>query len=107
MLEDDYLTLLEARLGYQFKRVIPTLAQRAADNLGYKQVDMVQTFASTTNRLKNWHFTKPYFDFPVYLITQENAPINFLFKIVSNNKFLWWGIMRFMIFLSKNILALK
>lgn len=76
-LENDYLTLLEARLGYQFKRVIPTLAQRAADNPEDKQVDMVPTFASTTNRLKNWHFTKPYLDFPVYLITQENAPIKF------------------------------
>ena len=79
-LENDYLALLESRLGYQFKRVIPTLAQRAADNPEDKQVDMVPTFATTTNRLKNWHFTKPYLDFPVYLITQENAPIQFSLK---------------------------
>ena len=76
-LENDYLTLLEARLHYQFKRVIPTLTQRAADNPEDKQVDIVPTFAATADRLKNWHFTKPYLDFPVYLITQENLPIQF------------------------------
>ena len=76
-LEHDYLSLIESRLGYQFKRVIPTLAQRAADKPADKQVDVVPTFASTTERLKNWTFTKAYLDFPVYLITQDNAPIKF------------------------------
>ena len=76
-LEHDYLALIESRLGYQFKRVIPTLAQRAADRPEDKQVDMIPTFAATPDRLKNWYFTKPYLDFPVYLITQDNAPIQF------------------------------
>ena len=76
-LEHDYLSLIESRLGYQFKRVIPTLAQRAADKPADKQVDMIATFAATNDRLKNWTFTKPYLDFPVYLISQEHAPIQF------------------------------
>ena len=76
-LEHDYLSLIESRLGYQFKRVIPTLEQRAADKPADKHVDMIATFAATNDRLKNWTFTKPYLDFPVYLITQEHAPIQF------------------------------
>lgn len=76
-LEHDYLALIESRIGYQFNRVIPTLAQRAADNPEDKQVDIVPTFATTTARLKSWTFSKPYLDFPVYLITQDNAPIKF------------------------------
>ena len=76
-LERDYLALIESRIGYQFKRVIPTLAQRAADNPEDKQVDVVPTYASSQDRLKTWLFTKPYLDFPVYLITQDIAPIKF------------------------------
>ena len=76
-LERDYLALIESRIGYQFKRVIPTLAQRAADNPEDKQVDVVPTYASSQDRLKTWLFTKPYLDFPVYLITQDTAPITF------------------------------
>ena len=76
-LERDYLALIESRIGYQFKRVIPTLAQRAADNPEDKQVDVVPTYASSQDRLKTWLFTKPYLDFPVYLIAQDTAPIKF------------------------------
>jgi PAS domain S-box-containing protein len=76
-LEHDYLALIEKRLNYQFKRVIPTLAQRSADKPEDKQADVVPTFASTSDRLQYWYFTQPYLDFPVYLITQGNAPIKF------------------------------
>ncbi|NOT83926.1 MAG: transporter substrate-binding domain-containing protein [Methylococcaceae bacterium] len=76
-LEQDYLRLLEDRLGFHFKRIIPTLAQRAANSPEEKQVDVVAIFAATEARLQQWYFTKPYLDFPVYLVTQDNAPIAF------------------------------
>jgi PAS domain S-box-containing protein len=76
-LEHDYLALIESRIGYQFKRVIPTLAARSASSPAAKKVDMVAVFAITDERLQQWYFTKPYLDFPVYLITREDAPIQF------------------------------
>ncbi|MEQ1637079.1 MAG: transporter substrate-binding domain-containing protein [Methylococcales bacterium] len=74
-LEQDYLKLIENRLGIRFKRIIPTLAQRAANSPEEKQVDVVAVFAETEERLQQWYFTKPYLDFPIFLITRDNAPV--------------------------------
>lgn len=76
-LEHDYLNLIESRIGYQFKRVIPTLAARAAISPHDKKVDMLVVYAETEARLEHWYFSKPYLDFPVHLVTQEYAPIQF------------------------------
>lgn len=76
-LEQDYLDLLEQRLNVRFKKVIPTLAQRAANSPSEKQADMLTLFALTPERSKHWLFSKPYLDFPIYLITPEKAPIGF------------------------------
>ena len=76
-LEQDYLKLIESRLGIHFKNVIPTLFQRAAISPAEKQADVIAIFAITEERLQHWNFTQPYLDFPVYLITQEDAPIGF------------------------------
>lgn len=76
-LEHDYLNLIESRIGYQFKRVIPTLAARAAISPHDKKVDMLVVYAETEARLEHWYFSKLYLDFPVHLVTQEYAPIQF------------------------------
>ena len=76
-LESDYLTLIEARLQVNFKRVIPSLAQRADNTPAGKGADMLAIFSITDVRLQSWLFTKTYLDFPVYLITRQDAPIAF------------------------------
>lgn len=79
-LGNDYLNLIEARLGVHFKKVILPIALRAAKSPEEKQVDMISTFAITEERLQYWNFTKTYLDFPVYIIANKNAPINFSLK---------------------------
>jgi PAS domain S-box-containing protein len=73
----DYLKLVEKRLGVKFKQVVLSVPQMAAKRPAEKKVDMILTFAITDERLQYWNFTKTYLDFPVYIITRKDAPINF------------------------------
>jgi ABC-type amino acid transport substrate-binding protein len=76
-LGSDYLKLIEKRLGIKFKQVILSVPQMTAKSAEEKQVDMILTFAITDERLQYWNFTKTYLDFPVFIITRKDAPINF------------------------------
>ena len=56
-LEHDYLYLIESRIGYQFKRVMPALAARSAISPQGKKVDILVVYAETEARLENWYFS--------------------------------------------------
>lgn len=70
----DYFKIIEARLGVKFKLVVPTIKERGANNPKVKNVDMVSVFVKTPDREKYWTFTKPYLDFPLYLIGSRDVP---------------------------------
>lgn len=76
-LGSDYLQLIEKRLGVKFKQVVLTIPQMAAKTPEEKQADVILTYAITNERLQYWNFTNTYLDFPVYVITREDAPIMF------------------------------
>ncbi len=64
---NDYVTLIEQRLGLKFEPVLHLTWQEAYAQLQRGEIDMTTTVAETPERLKFWAFTKPYMNIPIVI----------------------------------------
>ena len=77
----DYLARIELQIkqynpSFKFDIVVPTAAQKAANDPLNKSVDVVVDFVDTPKRHKYWQYTKPYLTLPLHLIVRQNSKIN-------------------------------
>jgi len=63
-MSEDYLTLIEQRLGVTFERVRTLSWQEAYARLKRWEIDMTTSVAVTPERAEFWAFTKPYMEIP-------------------------------------------
>jgi PAS domain S-box-containing protein len=72
-ISNDYLKLIEQRLGIKFERV-PTLSwQDSYTRLKRWEIDMTTCVATTQDRSEFWAFTKPYINMPIVILTQADV----------------------------------
>ena len=72
-ISNDYLKLIEQRLGIKFERV-PTLSwQDSYTRLKRWEIDMTTCVAATQDRSEFWAFTKPYINMPIVILTQADV----------------------------------
>ena len=65
---------------------MPSKAERAANDPLTKHVNMVVDFAETPERLKYWHFTKPYMVSPLHLIVRQDSKMTSNLSHIGNVK---------------------
>jgi PAS domain S-box-containing protein len=87
----DYLALIEKQLkevnpDFRFEIVVPTEAERAANDPLDKKVDVVVDFVETPERQKYWQFTKPYMEVPLHLIVRQNSNATSNLSLAGNAK---------------------
>ncbi len=70
---NDYLRLIEARIGITFQRVRCKNWQEAYARLKSWDIDMTTTVAETPDRLPLWSFTRPYMSIPIVLLTRSDV----------------------------------
>ncbi|MDO9227174.1 MAG: PAS domain S-box protein [Pseudomonadota bacterium] len=72
-MSDDYLKLMEQRLGVKFERVRVSSWQEAYAGLKRREIDMTTSVAVSPERAEFWAFTKPYMTIPIVIVTQSNV----------------------------------
>ena len=72
-MSEDYLKLIEARLGIRFERVRNLSWQEAYGRLQRHEIDMTTSVAATPDREKFWLFTKPYMKMPIVIFAQNDV----------------------------------
>jgi ABC-type amino acid transport substrate-binding protein len=71
---NDYLKIIEQRLGVKFERV-PTLTwQEAYARLKRWEIDLTTSVTVTPERLQFWAFTRPYMKIPIVIMTRADIP---------------------------------
>ncbi len=72
-ISDDYLKLIERRLGVKFKRMVGLTWQQSFEGLKRWEIDMTPCVAQTQERTKFWVFTKPYMTTPIVILTHTDV----------------------------------
>lgn len=72
-MSEDYLELIEQRLGVRFERVTGLSWQDAYEMLGRWEIDMTTSVAATSERAGFWAFTQPYLTLPVVILTRSDV----------------------------------
>ncbi len=72
-MSEDYLTLIEQRLGVTFERVRTPSWQEAYARLKRWEIDMTTSVAVTPERAEFWAFTKPYMEIPIVIIAHADV----------------------------------
>ncbi len=72
-ISNDYLQLIEQRLGIKFERVRNLDWQEAYARLQRWEIDMTTSVSPTPLRREFWAFTKPYMNIRVVIVTRENV----------------------------------
>ena len=75
-MSNDYLNLIEQRLGIKFERVHNLSWQEAYARLKRWEIDMTTSVAVTPERTEFWAFTKPYMTIPIVILT--NADVTYI-----------------------------
>ena len=73
-MSQDYLNLVELKLGIKFERVQNLTWQEMYNRLKRWEIDMTTCVAVTPERNEFWSFTKPYLTIPIVIATQMNIP---------------------------------
>jgi PAS domain S-box-containing protein len=76
----DYMALLEQRLGLHIQLTNIALSDRPLNDPTAWRVDLRAGSAATPDRLELWAFSKPYLEFPAYLITRNSVSDDMTFK---------------------------
>lgn len=71
---EDYLTLIERRLGMTFERVRGLSWQESYARLKRWELDMTTSVAPTSEREGFWAFTRPYLSVPLVILTRLDIP---------------------------------
>jgi PAS domain S-box-containing protein len=72
-MSEDYLNLIERRLGVKFERVRVASWQEAYAGLRQRTIDMTTSVAVTPEREQFWAFTKPYMRIPIVIVTRPEV----------------------------------
>lgn len=72
-ISEDYLRLVEQRLGVKFERVQNLSWLEAYARLKRWEIDMTTSVAVTPQRTEFWAFTKPYLSIPIVIATQMDV----------------------------------
>jgi len=72
-MSEDYLRLVERRLGITFERVIGLSWQEAYEKLRRWDIDMTTCVAFTAERGEFWAFTEPYLDIPIVIAAHSDV----------------------------------
>lgn len=72
-ISNDYLKLIEQRLGITFTRIRNLTWQESYAGLKRWELDMTPSVTMTAERLKFWAFTKPYMRVPLVIITHSEV----------------------------------
>ena len=70
---EDYLRLMEQRLGVKFERVRNLSWQEAYARMKRWEIDMTTSVTVTPERTEFWAFTKPYMRVPVVIVTHPDV----------------------------------
>jgi PAS domain S-box-containing protein len=70
---NDYLKLIELKIGIQFERVNCHTWQEAYSKLKKWEIDMTTCVNRTPDREQFWAFTKPYNTFPIVILTHTDV----------------------------------
>lgn len=72
-ISEDYLRIIEGRLGIKFTRVTGVPWDVAYPALRKNKIDMVTAVVDTPERRAFWSFTKPHIKMPVVAVTRQNV----------------------------------
>ena len=72
-ISNDYLNLLEQRLGIRFERVRNLSWQEAYSRLQRWDIDLTTSVTVTPERLKFWAFTNPYMNIPIVILAHSDV----------------------------------
>ncbi|MBU1056223.1 MAG: transporter substrate-binding domain-containing protein [Proteobacteria bacterium] len=70
---EDYLSLIEQRLGVKFERIKNLSWQEAYSRLKRWEIDMTTSVAMTPIRAEFWAFTKPYMKIPIVIVAHADV----------------------------------
>ncbi|MBN1663735.1 MAG: transporter substrate-binding domain-containing protein [Deltaproteobacteria bacterium] len=73
-ISEDYLRLIEKRLGIKFKRAHGLSWQEAYTRMRRWEIDMTTCVAETPERTAFWAFTKPYMRIPILIVADRHVP---------------------------------
>jgi PAS domain S-box-containing protein len=73
-MSEDYVRLIEQRLGIDFKRVEGLTWQQAYSRLKLREIDMTTCVTVTPERNEFWAFTEPYLKIPIVIATRLDVP---------------------------------
>ena len=73
-MSQEYLNLVEQKLGVEFKRIQNMSWQEMYSLLKRREIDMTSCVAVTPERKEFWSFTRPYMKIPIVIATQMNIP---------------------------------
>jgi PAS domain S-box-containing protein len=71
---NDYLTLVEQKLGVRFERVRNLRWQELYPKLQRWEIDMTTSVSQTPSRQAFWTFTRPYIQIPIVILTRSDVP---------------------------------
>lgn len=72
-ISEDYLSLVEQRLGVKFERIQHLTWGEAYPRLKQWDIDMTTSVAPTPRRNEFWSFTQPYLTIPIVIATQMDV----------------------------------
>ena len=72
-MSNDYLSLIEERLGITFTHIEGLSWQQAYEKLKNFEIDMTTSVTVTRERLNFWIFTEPYMEMPISIITRADV----------------------------------
>jgi len=72
-MSEDYLRLVEERLGITFQRVTGLTWQEAYAQMQRWEIDMTTSVAVTPQRSRFWAFTSPYQQVPIVIVAASNV----------------------------------
>ncbi|MFA6224567.1 MAG: PAS domain S-box protein [Desulfomonilaceae bacterium] len=72
-ISNDYLRLIEERLGVKFERTLSLNWQDSYARLKRWDIDMTTCVAPTPERERFWAFTRPYMNIPIVILTRTDV----------------------------------
>lgn len=72
-ISNDYLSLVEQRLGVKFEKVRDLSWQQAYSQLKRWDIDMTTCVAETQERREFWAFTRPYISIPIVILAHADV----------------------------------
>lgn len=82
----DYIKLLESKLNYKFKLVVPTKEDSLSAGKHIAREDVVSLLADTPDRRQYWNFTSTLLSFPLNIITRNDAHENLTLSQLNGMK---------------------